>query len=211
MKLAEIISCIICKNTFLISHDVTLNTGVLSGVVGIGVISVLFYMHGKPIFFLKKQMQNDQDVDAVIRKYGSLAPKGYNYSDVKKMTNSFSDKVRQGGYGVVYRGKLHEGRVAAVKVLSESKGNGEEFINEVACISGTSHVNIVTPLGICCEGLVYEFMSNGSLHKFIYDKGSMSTKNNRLEWTTLSEIVVGVARGFECLIAVATLGLCIST
>lgn len=156
-------------------------------------------------------MQNDQDVDAVIRKYGSLAPKGYNYSDVKKMTNSFSDKVRQGGYGVVYRGKLHEGRVAAVKVLSESMGNGEEFINEVACISGTSHVNIVTPLGICCEGLVYEFMSNGSLHKFIYDKGSMSTKNNRLEWTTLSEIVVGVARGFECLIAVATLGLCIST
>lgn len=68
------------------------------------------------------------------------------------MTNSFSDKVRQGGYGVVYRGKLHEGRVAAVKVLSESKGNGEEFINEVACISGTSHVNIVTLLGFCCEG-----------------------------------------------------------
>ncbi|KAK9197122.1 hypothetical protein WN943_005256 [Citrus x changshan-huyou] len=79
------------------------------------------------------------------------------------MTNSFSDKVRQGGYGVVYRGKLHEGRVAAVKVLSESKGNGEEFINEVACISG-----------------------------------SMSTKNNRLEWTTLSEIVVGVVLDRGC-------------
>lgn len=114
----------------------------------------------------------------------------------------------------MYRGKLHEGRVAAVKVLSKSKGNGEEFINEVACISGTSHVNIVTLLRFCCEGnkraLVYEFMPNGSLHKFIYDKGSMSTKNNRLEWTTLSQIVVGVARGLECLIAVATLGLCIS-
>ena len=57
------------------------------------------------------------------------------------MTNSFEDKLGQGG---VYMGKLQDGCFVAMKVLKELKGNGVEFINEVASISKTSHVNIVT-------------------------------------------------------------------
>ena len=60
------------------------------------------------------------------------------------MTNSFEDKLGQGG---VYKGKLQDGCFVAVKVLKESKGNGAEFINKVASISRTSHVNIVTFMG----------------------------------------------------------------
>ena len=60
------------------------------------------------------------------------------------MTKSFNNKLGQGGYGCVYKGQLQDGCFVAVKVLKESKGNGEEFINEVASISRTSHVNIVT-------------------------------------------------------------------
>ncbi|KAL6324837.1 hypothetical protein AAG906_018364 [Vitis piasezkii] len=75
--------------------------------------------------------------------------------------------IGQGGYGIVYKGNLPDGHLVAVKILSEPKGNGEEFINEVASISRTSHVNIVTLLGFCFEGhkraLIYEFMPNGSL------------------------------------------------
>ena len=63
------------------------------------------------------------------------------------MTNSFEDKLGQGGDGGVYKGKLQDGCLVAVKVLIESRGNGEEFINEVASISRTSHVNIVTLMG----------------------------------------------------------------
>ncbi|TXG57347.1 hypothetical protein EZV62_018660 [Acer yangbiense] len=59
------------------------------------------------------------------------------------MTTSFKQKLGQGGYGGVYKGKLLDGRNVAVKVLNDSKGNGEEFINEVASISRISHVNIV--------------------------------------------------------------------
>lgn len=33
------------------------------------------------------------------------------------------------------------------KVLNKSKAGGQEFINDVACISRTSHVNIVTLMG----------------------------------------------------------------
>jgi serine/threonine protein kinase len=151
----------------------------------------------------KRDAKNDHfKTEEIIKKYGSIAPKRYTYSDVKKLTNSLKEKVGQGGYGVVYKGKLPDGRMVAVKILSASKGNGEEFINEVASISGTSHVNIVTLLGFCYEktkrALIYEFMPNGSLDKFIYDKGSPIT-NCHLDSKTMFQIAVGIARGLEYL------------
>jgi len=100
------------------------------------------------------------------------------------MTNFCRDKLGQGGFDGVYKGKLQDGYLVAVKVLKESRGNGEDFINEVASISMTSHVNIVTLMGFCFEGskraLIYEFMPNGSLEKFIY-KENPSKANCRLE------------------------------
>ncbi|KAK0574078.1 hypothetical protein LWI29_017911 [Acer saccharum] len=78
------------------------------------------------------------------------------------MTTSFKQKLGQGGYGGVYKGKLLDGRNVALKVLNDSKGNGEEFINEVASISRTSDVNIVSLFRLCFEGrkraLIYEFV-----------------------------------------------------
>ncbi|KAF3971271.1 hypothetical protein CMV_005116 [Castanea mollissima] len=100
----------------------------------------------KEFIFRKTTRKNDENIKEYISNYGSLAPKQYSYSEIKKMTNSFIDKLGQGGYGGVYKGKLPDGKLVAVKVLSESKGNGEDFINEVASISRTSHVNIVTLL-----------------------------------------------------------------
>ena len=105
------------------------------------------------------------------------------------MTKSFNDKLGQGGYGSVYKGTLQDGTFVAVKVLiKETKDNGEEFVNEVASISRTSHVNIVTLKGFCVEGskraLIYELMPNGSLEKFIY-KGNPSCSNHQLGWETL--------------------------
>ncbi|KAL9381258.1 hypothetical protein Peur_026915 [Populus x canadensis] len=150
--------------------------------------------------------KNSQHVDSVetfMMDYHSLTPKRYSYSDIKKMTSSFVNILGQGGFGYVYRGKLpDDGRLVAVKVLKESKDDGEEFMNEVASISRTSHVNVVTLLGFCYErnkrALIYEFMPNGSLDSFISDKRSLLT-NCRLEWKKLYEIAVGIARGLEYL------------
>ena len=64
------------------------------------------------------------------------------------MTNSLKEKLGEVGFSRVYIGKLHDGCLIIVKVLNKSKANGEEFINEVATISRTSHVNIVTLLGL---------------------------------------------------------------
>ena len=149
----------------------------------------------------KKKTEQYKSVEVFLKSCTSIALKMYCYSDVKKMTNSFKLKLGQGGFGSVYKGKLHDGSLVAVKVLSELKGSGEEFINEVASISRTSHVNIVTLLGFCFEGrkraLIYEFMSNGSLEKFIYD-GSSSTER-QLGWEKLYQIAIGIARGLEYL------------
>ncbi|CAA7017133.1 unnamed protein product [Microthlaspi erraticum] len=125
--------------------------------------------------------------------------KQYSYKKVKKMTNSFAHVLGKGGFGTVYKGKLpEEGRDIAVKILKESEGNGEEFVNEVASMSRTSHVNIVSLLGFCYEGkkraIIYEFMPNGSLDKFISE--NMSAK---MEWETLYDIALGISRGLEYL------------
>ncbi|KAK4393603.1 PR5-like receptor kinase [Sesamum angolense] len=108
--------------------------------------------------------------------------------EVKKITNSFAEKLGKGGYGIVYKGKLPDGQLVAVKVLSETDNNTEEFINEVASISRTSHVNIVNLLGFCYDRekrvLVYEYMPNKSLDKFICKSGSIDP-GCQLDWETL--------------------------
>uniref|UniRef100_A0A3N7G3I9 Protein kinase domain-containing protein n=1 Tax=Populus trichocarpa TaxID=3694 RepID=A0A3N7G3I9_POPTR len=128
-----------------------------------------------------------------------LMPIRYSYSEIKKITTGFRDKLGEGGFGLVYKGKLRSGRFAAVKVLGKSKANGQDFINEVATIGRIHHVNVVQLIGFTVEGskraLIYEFMPNGSLEKYIFSKqGSVPLSNERIY-----EISLGVARGIEYL------------
>ena len=204
--MVALINISIISETQFLNHS--LHTGISAVVAGIIIISIVAFYNFKREclscgqWFYGRKTRNEQKFEAFIRNYGSFAPKRYSYSFVKKVTNSFKNKIGQGGYGVVYKGMLPDGRLVAVKVLSESKGNGEEFINEIASISRTSHVNVVTLLGFCYEkkkrALIYEYMSNGSLDKFIYTQ-RLSSENGPLKWKTRNEIVTGIARGLEYL------------
>ena len=126
----------------------SLNTGIVAGVATLILVLAMLGclriikcpLACKTLVFWKKESEDDENVEAFIRNYGSLAPKRYNYSDVKKLTNSFTSKLGEGGFGCVYKGKLPDGRMMAVKLLSKSKGNGQDFINEVASISRTSQL-----------------------------------------------------------------------
>ncbi|XP_062087397.1 G-type lectin S-receptor-like serine/threonine-protein kinase At1g61480 [Humulus lupulus] len=113
-------------------------------------------------------------------------------------TNHFNitNKLGQGGFGSVYKGKLPDGREIAVKRLSSSSGQGiEELKNEMILISKLQHRNLVKLLGCCIEEeeklLIYEFMPNRSLDTFIFDP----SKSAQISWATRFKIIHGVARG----------------
>uniref|UniRef100_A0ACD5YX62 Uncharacterized protein n=1 Tax=Avena sativa TaxID=4498 RepID=A0ACD5YX62_AVESA len=144
----------------------------------------------------KKRMDK---IEELLVNYGSMAPRRYKFSHLKKITKSFAEKLGEGGYGMVYKGTLPDGHPVAVKFLHDMIGNGEEFVNEVISIRRTSHVNVVTLLGFCLEGskraLIYDYMPNGSLDRFIYADNPKET----LGWDKLYDIATGIARGLEYL------------
>ena len=113
--------------------------------------------------------------------------------DIKKITHGFEYKLGQGAYGTVYTGKLSNEVVAAVKVLNDSKGNGDDFINEVVTVGTIHHVNAVCLVGFCADSfkraLIYEFLPNNSLEKFIFSK---TTENHSLGWEKLQHIALGI-------------------
>ncbi|XP_074308314.1 LEAF RUST 10 DISEASE-RESISTANCE LOCUS RECEPTOR-LIKE PROTEIN KINASE-like 2.3 [Silene latifolia] len=172
-----------------------------------GICLIIFLV----IFFRRRYSSKDRvdrrerriNVETFLRGHGSSGPKRYTYNDLKKITNSFKDKLGEGGYGSVYKGILQNGTPVAVKMLHKSKEEVAEFINEVASIGSTNHVNVVKLFGFCYEGnkrgLVYEFMANGSLEKFLYTGDKSDKDHHSLGWETLFEIAIGVARGLEYL------------
>ncbi|CAM0878813.1 unnamed protein product [Alopecurus aequalis] len=163
---------------------------------------VIWHRKGKRLWFLlcKNTSSNtEKNYEAMLVTYGSLAPKRYTYSEIMKITSSRKDQLGNGGYGVVFKGRLHDGCLVAVKFLHVCKGNGDEFVNEVMSIGRTSHVNVVSLHGFCLEGskraLIYEYMPNGSLDKYIYSENPKEI----LGWERLYEIAIGIARGLEYL------------
>ncbi|XP_020183008.1 LEAF RUST 10 DISEASE-RESISTANCEUS RECEPTOR-LIKE PROTEIN KINASE-like 2.4 [Aegilops tauschii subsp. strangulata] len=162
---------------------------------------LIWHGNGKGLWFLlcNSSSKTEKNYEAMIVSYGSLAPKRYMYSEVMKITSSRNNQLGKGGYGVVFKGKLHDGRLVAVKFLHDYKGNGDEFVNEVMSIGRTSHVNVVSLFGFCLEGskraLIYEYMPNGSLDKYIYSENPKEI----LGWERLYAIAIEIARGLEYL------------
>ncbi|KAI9125513.1 hypothetical protein K1719_002931 [Acacia pycnantha] len=120
----------------------------------------------------------------------------FSYNELKKATNGFKQEVGKGSFGSVYKGTLLKGRrLIAVKRLHRLIEEGErEFQAEMQAIGKTNHKNLVRLLGYCAEGskrlLVYDFMSNGSLEKFIFGDSTV-----RPDWDQRRRIVLDIARG----------------
>ncbi|XP_050387232.1 rust resistance kinase Lr10-like [Argentina anserina] len=156
------------------------------------VIALLIYK------WRRRHLSSNNTIEDFLQS-GNFMPIRYTYSNIKKMSNGFKDKLGEGGYGSVYKGKLRSGHLGAIKLLGNSNANGDDFVSEVATIGRIHHVNVVQLVGYCVEGskraLVYDFMPNGSLDKFIYSKEGLIT----LSCKKMYEIAVGVARGIEYL------------
>ncbi|XP_050248131.1 G-type lectin S-receptor-like serine/threonine-protein kinase At4g03230 isoform X19 [Quercus robur] len=121
----------------------------------------------------------------------------YDLESIRVATNNFSDenKLGQGGYGPVYKGKLPSGQEIAVKRLSSVSGQGlQEFKNKVVLIAKLQHRNLVRLYGYCIKGnekiLIYEYMANKSLDFFIFDQ----KQSIFLDWEMRFNIILGIAR-----------------
>ncbi|KAK1439617.1 hypothetical protein QVD17_05437 [Tagetes erecta] len=171
---------------------------IFSGVLLTGLITStwLFYAwrkrnHAEPTVegeILNASKSQEEDMEQPLFSFSTIANATANFSP--------ENKLGEGGFGPVYKGKLEEGQEIAVKRLSKSSSQGlAEFRNEVICISKLQHRNLVKILGCCTERdeklLVYEYMPNKSLDSFIFDK----TQSALLDWTKRFNIIKGIARG----------------
>ncbi|KAL4332143.1 hypothetical protein GQ457_07G013970 [Hibiscus cannabinus] len=122
----------------------------------------------------------------------------FSFASVSEATENFSleNKLGEGGFGPVYKGKLLNGQEVAVKRLSKRSGQGlEELKNETVLIAKLQHRNLVRLLGCCLEQgekiLIYEFMPNKSLDSFLFG----SNNQGLLDWGTRVRIIEGIAQG----------------
>ncbi|PRQ56227.1 putative glycerophosphodiester phosphodiesterase, protein kinase RLK-Pelle-LRK10L-2 family [Rosa chinensis] len=148
----------------------------------------------------RKEKENQLKIEVFLEDYRALKPSRYSYADIKRITNQFKEKLGQGAYGTVFKGELSAECFVAVKVLNSTKGNGEEFVNEVGTMGHIHHVNVVRLVGFCADGfrraLVYDFLPNGSLQDFLSSAGN---NNSFLGWGKLQDISLGIAKGIEYL------------
>ncbi|GAB4832453.1 hypothetical protein Ancab_006472 [Ancistrocladus abbreviatus] len=125
----------------------------------------------------------------------------FTFDELRNCTDNFSETnlIGSGGYGKVYKGRLSDGLLVAIKRAQQgSRQGGLEFKTEVELLSRVHHKNLVSLVGFCFElgeqMLVYEFMANGSL------KDSLSGKSGVfLDWKRRLRIALGSARGLAYL------------
>ncbi|OIT07711.1 g-type lectin s-receptor-like serinethreonine-protein kinase sd1-29 [Nicotiana attenuata] len=179
----------------------------VSSILVLGIFGCIFYrwkasQRGNRINRVKDLIPADTSTDnlweeLVLRKDSSELL----FVDFAKLaiaTENFSEinMIGAGGFGPVYKGKLENGQVIAVKRLSSYSGQGiKEFKNEILLISKLQHRNLVRILAYCVYGkeklLVYEYMANGSLDTLLFDP----RKSHELSWPKRFNMVHGIVRG----------------
>ncbi|KAK2445996.1 G-type lectin S-receptor serine/threonine-protein kinase SD2-5 [Trifolium repens] len=163
------------------------------------VISLLLFV-GVRYYRKKKRLPRENSEEDNFLENLTGMPTRYRYKDLEVATNNFSEKLGSGGFGSVYKGTLLDGTQLAVKQL-EGIGQGKkEFRAEVSIIGSIHHLNLVRLKGFCADGthrlLVYEFMANNSLDKWIFKK---KRGDFLLDWDTRFNIAVGTAKGLAYL------------
>ncbi|XP_028774278.1 rust resistance kinase Lr10-like [Neltuma alba] len=148
----------------------------------------------------KSRKESQAIIEKFLKDYRACKPTRYSYAEIKRITNQFDVKLGEGSFGTVFKGSISSEFKVAVKILTNSEGNGEEFITEVGTMGKIHHVNVIRLMGFCADGfrraLVYEYFPNGSLQNFI---NSPDNRQNFIGWKKLHGIALGIAKGIEYL------------
>ncbi|KAF9690181.1 hypothetical protein SADUNF_Sadunf01G0169000 [Salix dunnii] len=130
--------------------------------------------------------------------------KRFSLRELQVATDNFSHKniLGRGGFGKVYKGRLADGSLVAVKRLKEERTQGGElqFQTEVEMISMAVHRNLLRLRGFCMTPterlLVYPYMANGSVASCLRER---SESQSPLDWSIRKQIALGSARGLAYL------------
>ncbi|CAI0557085.1 unnamed protein product [Linum tenue] len=160
-------------------------------------IALAWWCHRKPQDLFFDVPGDDPEVQLELLKRFSLR-------DLQVATDTFSNKhiLGRGGFGKVYKGRLADGSLVAVKRLKEDHTPGEElqFQREVEMISLAVHRNLLRLIGFCMTPterlLVYPYMANGSVASCLRER---SPSQPSLDWPTRKRIALGSARGLSYL------------
>ncbi|KAK7245498.1 hypothetical protein RIF29_40344 [Crotalaria pallida] len=153
------------------------------------------------IWKLRRKKQSDEEINKPNKKGRTVASKNYQYtySEVLDITNNFEMVIGKGGFGIVYSGKMKDGRQVAVKMLSPSSSQGStEFQTEAELLMTVHHKNLVSFIGYCDDDskmvLIYEYMANGNLKHYLSD-----TNPHCLSWERRLQIAIDAAEGLDYL------------
>ncbi|CAN4095551.1 unnamed protein product [Withania somnifera] len=143
----------------------------------------------------KREAQKNKQAMS-IRSDNDLRYRKYTIEEIEAATKEFasSQKIGEGGYGPVFKGKLDHTPVA-IKVLSPDAAQGKkQFQQEVEVLSLIRHPNLVLLLGACPEYgcLVYELMNNGSLEDRLFRKGNTPSIPWEIRFKIAAEIATGL-------------------
>lgn len=138
-----------------------------------------------------------------------VAEKGlqvFTFKQLHSATGGFSKSnvIGHGGFGLVYRGVLNDGRKVAIKFMDQAGKQGEEeFKVEVELLSRLHSPYLLALFGYCSDSnhklLVYEFMANGGLQEHLYPVNDSNVTPVKLDWETRLRIALEAAKGLEYL------------
>ncbi|XP_047050302.1 receptor-like protein kinase 7 [Lolium rigidum] len=206
----------------------TLVTCLLAG------MAVVLAVLGMTIFIKKRRLHRAQAAEAeamaaggkLFAKKGSWNVKSFRMLafDEREIVGGVRDEnlIGSGGSSNVYRVKLGNGAVVAVKHITRTRAAASsttaamlrrsassvrcrEFDAEVGTLSSIRHVNVVKLLcSVTSEDgaaslLVYEHLPNGSLYERLHGPAARKLEGGGLGWADRYEVAVGAARGLEYL------------
>lgn len=148
------------------------------------------------IVLRRKRAEPLEDEDIINQLPG--LPTRFSFVKLKLATDDFSRKIGAGGSGSVFEGQIGDKHVAVKRLDGMSQGE-MEFFAEVQTIGSINHIHLVRLIGFCAEKshrlLVYEYMPNGSLDRWIFQKHQGAP----LDWKTRLRIITEVAKGLAYL------------
>ncbi|KAJ0475333.1 putative protein kinase RLK-Pelle-SD-2b family [Helianthus annuus] len=150
-------------------------------------------------YFLKSQAKIQRSNEGRVYRCGTRTAHSVHLRRTKNRHREFCKKLGHGGFGSVFEGTLEDDSKIAVKRLDGLGQVNKSFLAEVESIRSIHHVNLVRLKGFCAwrsqRFLVYDFMSNGSLDRWIYH----GNREHILEWRCRKKIILDIAKGLAYL------------